>query len=102
MIWLLRWLIFGPRKPTPPSCKEGGPHRYRARFDEFIDPRFDKAAIESQLTILFASDYDRARRFIGCKIYVKDICDHCGDVVERLEGLNAMQVLAHASKRIKE
>ena len=34
------------------------------------------------------------------KIYVKDICASCGEVVERLEGLNAMQVIAYASRRL--
>ena len=102
MIWLLRWLIFGPPKPPIQSCKEGGPHKYTSRYDEMIDPRLDKAAIEERLRASIPQHYHYFTSALRSRIYVKDICDGCGDVVERLEGLNAMQVIAYASKRINE
>jgi hypothetical protein len=63
-----------------------------------IDPRLSEQTID--LRILLAFDPNDKRRSVATKIYVKDICDGCGDVVERLEGLNAMEVLAHQAKRI--
>lgn len=98
MIWLLRWLIWGPPKPPKLSCKEGGSHDYKARYDEMIDPRLSEQTIERRILLSF--DPNDRRRSVMTKIYVKDICDGCGDVVERLEGLNAMEVLAHQAKRI--
>lgn len=103
MIWLLKWLIWGPPpppSPPEPSCKEGGPHRYFARYDEMIDPRISGDVIET--LILMQLDPVLQRQAVMAKLYVKDICKGCGDVIERIEGMNAMEVLAHQSKRIAQ
>jgi hypothetical protein len=106
MIWLLKWLIWGPPpKPLPPpppepSCKEGGPHRYFARYDDMLDPRLTSDQVEDMFRSQLASNYGVLRDGLLTKIYVKDICSGCGDVIERLEGLNGMEVLAHQAKRI--
>lgn len=101
MIWLLRWLIWGPPKPPVPSCKDGGPHRYFARYDNVLDPRLSSEEIQDIFRSTISHHMSAVRAAYMAKIYVKDICDGCGDVIERLEGLNAMEVLAHQAKRIK-
>ena len=97
MIWrFLRWLFLPPRPPEPHQCEKHG-HRYEQRFDEMIDPRLDRHLIKAMMS----SPYQRPEiGRVKVRIYVKDICVHCGDVIERLEGLNAMEVVAYAAKRI--
>lgn len=93
-----RFLIWLWGAKPPPSCRDGGDHQYMPRFDEIIDPRLSAADIKG--CILIAYKPEEKRRSVMSKIYVKDICKGCGGVVERLEGLNAMQVIAYASKKI--
>jgi len=88
--WLLYWL-YGPH-----NCERHG-HKYFARYDDTLDPRLSA----EQIADMMGSPYQRddickARS----KMYIRDICHHCGDTIDRVEGLNAMEVLAHVAKRI--
>jgi len=92
VIRLLIFLLWGPH-----DCKKHG-HDYQPRYDEMLDPRLSGASLAS----LFRSTYPEKKIYdvLSTRIYVKDICNYCGDVVERLEGMTPLEVLAHQAKRV--
>ena len=90
---MIRWLIlliWGQH-----DCAKHG-HAYFARYDDINDPRLDGGQLKN---IISSPQYGRAS-YTRVRIYVRDICRYCGDVIERIEGLNALEVLAHQAKRI--
>jgi len=74
------------------DCEING-HRYTQRYDEMIDPRLTREDIGHQMRIEIAPEYPML------KVYVRDICSMCGDVIERVEGKHPLEVLALQAKR---
>jgi len=94
---MIRWLVllfWGPY-----DCKKHG-HDYFARYDKFLDPRLSEDKIFRLLSSHSATSWRYLRVTALSKVYVRDICRYCGDTIERTEGLNAMEVLAHQAKRM--
>lgn len=91
--WLI-WLFWGPH-----NCERYG-HRYFARYDNVIDPRLSREQIQSMWKSEISSNHPRLRRSLMATMYIRDVCRYCGDTIDRIEGLNAMEVLAHQAKRI--
>lgn len=88
--WLIYWL-WGPH-----DCNKHG-HRYFARYDDILDPRLGANQIQGMMENGFIrGDIHKAR----AKMYIRDICRYCGDNIERIEGLNAMEIIAHQANRI--
>jgi hypothetical protein len=59
-----------------------GRHKYQARYDEKEIP----GALKTLTGINAIGDVDRpAREDYILRIYVQDVCVHCGDVVDRLK-----------------
>ena len=77
-----------PYPPQPHSCETHG-HRYVTRNDSLIDPRLDKLQVQS-LSMLDSLPY--------VTLYVRDICTFCGDVIDRVEGMHPLEMLAHQAK----
>ena len=80
---------------TAHDCSKHG-HAYFARYDDMIDPRLTSNQLYEQLSPIRASYLHHART----EIYIRDICKYCGDVIERAEGLSALEILARQAKKI--
>lgn len=92
MIRLLNFLLWGYH-----NCDKHG-HRYKARFDDINDPRLSPEHLKD---IISRHQYG-IPSVARVRIYVKDICNHCGDVIERIDGLTPLEVLAHQARRVSE
>lgn len=88
--WLLR-LLLGCH-----DCEKDG-HDYVARYDDVIDPRLTGKQIKDMADSAYRKE---KLHCVRARMYIRDICRFCGDTVDRIEGLNAMEVLAHQAKRI--
>ena len=75
------------------DCKKHG-HKYTQRYDHMIDPRVTQDDIRHHVQIAIGSD-----RLPRMKVYVRDICEHCSDVIERIEGKHPLEVLGLQAKR---
>lgn len=59
-----------------------GKHRYEPRYDETpID--FDFGDLPVQVRVGMSAK--EARSFLFRRIYVCDVCRHCGDVIDRID-----------------
>ena len=57
-------------------------HEYKARYDEVEIP----GALDKLTGRSYASDIPHIDRALYIrKVYVQDVCVHCGDVIDRLE-----------------
>lgn len=56
-----------------------GRHCYEGRYDE-IPMEVDREIIHSIATM---EDSEHARAFMLRRVYVRDICRYCGDIIDR-------------------
>lgn len=71
------------------DCEKHG-HKYSQRYDEMVDPRL--TAHDMELMQIRGSKVPRL------KLYVRDVCEHCGDCIERIEGKHPLEILARQAR----
>ena len=62
------------------KCYRGGnKHKFKARYDEKPSP-----LVKTGFNVEYVNPYDLRKLLIN-KVYVRDVCEWCGKVIEREE-----------------